>query len=403
MRVRIVTTASYPDGLAGTSRIRCYAKALLEQGDEVEVVSPRNVQPLPGRKWLFADEREGVRFRLISNREASRNRWGRYAWAYAAPVVLLLHTIATLRQSDVFFLYAGDTAATRFMMMLFLRAGGKKVILELNEYPYATEGSKITRLPGVRKVLTTFTLRAIFPLAHGAVVISKALEEVVAAYSPKAKSLRIPILAERLPLSLTGQGVQRENVYIFHAGSLSEQKDGILAVFEAFARAHHRLYDLYGIRLKFYLTNNITQPQTWQSIETILARHALQNDVVITGFCEEDELDRLVGSALALIINKPDHFQNRYNFPTKLGVYLASGRPVIFAGSGLEANHYLRHEVNAIVVPPDDSEQMAEAVVRCYCEPEFAEKIGKGGAETVEQHFYYRQYGSRLSEFLRSL
>jgi len=33
-----------------------------------------------------------------------------------------------------------QTAASRFMMMLFLRAGGKKVILELNEYSYATEG-----------------------------------------------------------------------------------------------------------------------------------------------------------------------------------------------------------------------------------------------------------------------
>lgn len=402
MRVRIVTTTSYPDGLAATSRIRCYAKALLEQGDEVEVVSPRNVQPLPGRKWFLEDEREGVRFRLISNREASRNRWGRYAWAYAAPVVLLLHTIATMRQSDVFFLYV-STAASRFLMMLFLRAGGKKVVLEVNEYPYATEGSKITRLPGVSKVLTTFTLRAIFPLAHGIVVISKALEEVAATYSPKAKRLRIPILAERLPSSPTDRGVQQEDVYIFHAGSLSEQKDGILAVFEAFARAHHRLYDLHGIRLKFYLTNSITQPQTWQSIETILARHALQDDVVITGFCEEEKLERLIGGALALIINKPDHVQNRYNFPTKLGVYLASGRPVIFAGSGLEANHYLQYEENAIVVASDDSEQMAAAVVRCYREPEFAEKIGKRGAETVEQHFYYRQHGSRLSEFIRSL
>ncbi len=402
MRVRIVTTESYPDGLASTSRIRCYAKALLEQGHEVEVVSPRNVQSLPGRKWLFENKREGVRFMLINNREASRNRWGRYAWAYAAPVMLLLHTIITMRQSDVFFLYA-STTASRFMMMLFLRAGGKKVILELNEYPCATEGSKITRLPGVRKVLTTFTLRAIFPMADGFLVISKALEEVVATYSPKAKRLRIPILAERLSLPPTDRGVQHEDVYLFHAGSLSEQKDGIVAVFEAFVHAHHRLYDWYGIRLKFYLTNNITQPQTWQSIEMILARHALQDDVVITGFCEEDELERLIGGALALLINKPDHVQNRYNFPTKLGVYLASGRPVIFAGSGLEANHYLRHEENAILVPPDDSEQMAAAVVRCFSEPGFVENIGKRGRKTVEQHFLYQQHGFRLSQLVRSL
>ena len=401
MKIRIVSLASYPEGLAATSRIRCYAKALQEQGNDIEVVAPQNVQSLAGRCWLFAGESEGIRFKLLYNREDEGNLLRRYLRTYMAPVVLFLHTIATMRKCDVFFIYA-STAMSRFLMMLILRVGGKKVVLELNEYPYATEGSKITRLPGVKSSLRAFVLHAVFPLANGFIVISKTLDEVVGKYAAKAKTLRVPILAEHLPLP-SEHMADREEAYLFHAGTLSEQKDGILAVFDAFSRAHHAINEKCGIRIKFYLTNKITQTSTWQKIEKILAKNGLQDDVIITGYCPEKQLKRLMSGALVHIINKPRHFQNHFNFPTKLGACLASGRPVILAAEGLEANRYLTDGDNALVVTPDDSEQMAKAIVRCHCEPELVARIGKRGAETVVQHFYYGRHASRMSEFIQSL
>lgn len=402
MRIRIVTTTSYPDGHAATSRIRCYAKALLEQGDHVEVVSLRNVQPLVGQKWFLEKELDGVRFRVISNQETSSNRWLRYIWASVGPVLLLLHTIGTMRKSDVFFIYSNHTL-TQLLMMVALRGAGKKVVLEVNEYPHSTEGGKISRLAPVRKFLKTFTLRGIFPIPHGIVVISKSLEEIAAQYAPRGKVLLIPILVDRLSPLLIDTRPQLKDFYLIHAGTLSEQKDGILAVVEAFARAHRALLDLHGIRLKFYLTNNITQPQTWRGIESIIDRYGLKDEVMVIGFCEEEDLENLLRNALVLIINKPDNTQNRFNFPTKLGSYLASGRPVVFAGRQVEASRYLRHEQNAIIAPADDSDQIAAAIVRCYSDKGFAEKIGTSGVETVKKHFIYDQHGPNLSQFFRSL
>ncbi|MDK9708686.1 MAG: glycosyltransferase [Desulforhopalus sp.] len=402
MKIRIVTLASFPEGLAATSRIRCYAKALQEQGDDVEVVSPKNIHLLPGRCWLFEGESEGIRFRLLCNREAKGGLWKRYLRAYMEPIVLSLYTIATMWQCDVFFIYA-NTAMSRFLMMLLLRVGGKKIVLELNEYPYATEGSRITRLPGVSYFLRAFVLHAVFPLANGFIVISQALEDVAKRYAPKTKKILVPILTEHLPSPSPKRKAGTEEVYLFHAGSLSEQKDGILAVFDAFSMAHQMLNEQYGIRLKFFLTNKVTQSSTWEGIVRILAKHGLHDAIVITGFCPERNLQGLMSGALAHIINKPKSFQNHYNFPTKLGSCLASGRPVIFAAEGLEANRYLVDGDNAFVVAPDDSEKMAKAVVRCYHERELGANIGKRGMETVEQHFHYGRHALRMNKFIRSL
>ena len=68
---------------------------------------------------------------------------------------MLFHTVITVRQSDVFFLY-NNAAFTRFLIVLFLRVFGKKVVLELNEYPFSPEGDRITQIPGVRTLMRLF-------------------------------------------------------------------------------------------------------------------------------------------------------------------------------------------------------------------------------------------------------
>ena len=39
MRIRIATTRTFPEGMASTLRIKCYAKALHEEKVSVEIIS----------------------------------------------------------------------------------------------------------------------------------------------------------------------------------------------------------------------------------------------------------------------------------------------------------------------------------------------------------------------------
>ena len=42
MKVYIVTTEPFPNGLAATGRIKCYAKALISEGVDVDCKFPQN-------------------------------------------------------------------------------------------------------------------------------------------------------------------------------------------------------------------------------------------------------------------------------------------------------------------------------------------------------------------------
>lgn len=382
--------------------MRCYAKALILEGHQVSVVSTRNAVQLPGKRYLYSGAQEDVNFTLLRNGPSNSGRLSRYLWAYLSPIALLTYTVATLRRSDVFILYF-NTAWTRFAMITVLRLFGKKVVLELNEYPYSAEGSRLTRLPFVRPLLRQFVFRAIFPIAPNFIVISKALEHLVATRAPKAATLQVPILAEDRPVQVPWPDIDKNDIYIFHAGTLSEQKDGIYAVFKAFTRAHHELFERHSVRLKFLLTNNMTQPELWARINELLVRNNVEDYVAVTGFCSDDELDQYLRGALALIVNKPKNLQNDHNFPTKLTKYLASGRPVILAAEKTEANRFLDDKVNAITVAPNDSTAISEALVHCFENPAAAREIGQAGSAVCEERFFYARHAQRLSEFMHSL
>lgn len=403
MRVRIITTTTYPDGMAATSRIRCYAKALQEEELQIEVVATNGLSPQPGKRFILKGEHENIPFTLLLNMAKFGNRWLNYAWSSIKTFLLVFHTIFTMHRFDVCIIYVSD-AWPKVLLLPFLKIADKKIVLELNEYPYAAEGNKITRYTPVKRYLRWITFTFIFPMLDGVLAISERLEQTANHNTKKAYILSIPILTDKLrKIEKTDKKLKISKPYLFHAGSLSEQKDGIVEVFEAFALAHQKLKEKHGCELTFYLTNNTTQPETWQKIETILEEYGVEEFVKVTGYLSEEELKEYESGALALILNKPSTFQNLYNFPTKLSSYLSSGSPVIVAANDLELNRFLKQGKNAFVVAPDNSTAMAEEVMECYEDPFKAKQIVEEGVKTVEQNFYYMRHSRRLADFIRSI
>jgi len=277
---------------------------------------------------------------------------------------------------------------------------GKKIIVEVNEYPYSTEGNKFTRITIIRKTLRWATLRWVIPKMDGIVVISENLKEVVNQYAPSVPVLKVPILVDVSRGYFTSfEKSPHSHPYLFHAGSLSVQKDGIIKVIEAYAKAA-TLLKKSSIQLDLVLTNKKTFPKIWQSIEKILIEYNLIDRMKITGYLSETELHDYIQHASALLINKPSTFQNKYNFPTKLGDYLLSGRPVILAAEGIEANNYIYNKVNGFVVPPDDVEKIKNTLIWLFQNPLKANDIGKVGRQTAIDYFDYRKNSLQIKSFM---
>ena len=89
-------------------------------------------------------------------------------------------------------------------------------------------------------------------------------------------------------------------------------------------------------------------------------------------------------------------------FPNKLGEYLAVGRPVVVTSVG-DIPKYLTHEVDALLVPPDDLETFAVAVIRILRDPEFGDNIGSEGRRLARRLSHADVVAGRAAEFLTTV
>jgi glycosyltransferase involved in cell wall biosynthesis len=401
-RVRIITLDTYPKGMANTYRINCYAKSLILANHDVDVVSPISHSKCKGAVFNYKNHIDDIPYTIVWNIRKPKFKLLAYIIAELKSYWLLIHSIRTSRQFDVLWIFPLGFIPN-LILVTWLRLIGKKVILELNEYPYSTEGNAYTRIPWVKRILLNGTLKLIFPKFHGIVVISENLDIVVSQVSRRIKTLKVPILLDNSKGNSDEKRIMDrplKHQYVFHAGSLSEQKDGIISFVKAYIQAAVKLRN-EGIKFYLVLTNNSSH--VWNKIENLIIVSGLSDQLIITGFLDEVDLLKWMRHSDVLVINKPYSFQNIYNFPTKLGDYLLSGRPVIVAAEGLELNKYLSTHTDCILVKPNDTKALSDAIIELVKNPKLAEKIGKMGKELAKNNFDFTVHVQRISGFISSL
>ena len=121
-----------------------------------------------------------------------------------------------------------------------------------------------------------------------------------------------------------------------------------------------------------------------------------------TGYISDEELKENLSKASLVIINKYPNQQNTYCFSTKLGEYLAAGKPVIITNVG-EAMNWLKDGESAYIVEPNDTDSLAKAIVDAFNNSEKRKMIGINGQKICKECFDYRNYGAKLQHFFNSI
>ena len=186
--------------------------------------------------------------------------------------------------------------------------------------------------------------------------------------------------------------------YIFHSGTLYEQKDGFVGMLEAFGKAKQKL----NSPLKFISTGHVEGSRHEHEIIRVINQYHIENDVMFTGSLSNDELKAKLQGAALVIINKYKTQQNHYCFSTKLGEYLAAAKPVIITRVG-EAMNWLTDGKDCIIVEPEDNNALADAIVEAVSQLATMRNIGKNGQSMCRHAFDYRNYGKVLVDFFTSL
>ena len=125
------------------------------------------------------------------------------------------------------------------------------------------------------------------------------------------------------------------------------------------------------------------------------------NNVQFRGFLPKDQMQNDIAGADVLLGSLPDlpHFMRYGMISSKLLDYLSANRPVIFA-TGVK-NHLLTLAGAGFVVPPKDSEALADTILKvASMSPEDRSCLGANGLKYIRENHDVKMLADRLASII---
>ncbi len=186
-----------------------------------------------------------------------------------------------------------------------------------------------------------------------------------------------------------------KNPYIAYVGSMNDLKDGVSILISAFEEIKNTFneYTLYLIGPYDYDTPNHLR---------IIEQKGLKNRVFWMNVYGRDKIPNIICNADLLVLPRPDSKQAQGGFPTKLGEYLATGKPVCATRVG-EIPNYLTDNQSIFFAEPGSVESFAKAMERALSNTDNAIFVGANGRKVAEKEFNKITQAKNLFDFLKEL
>lgn len=384
MHFAIVTAFHYPDGGPTVARHLALASGLAANGHCVTFILLKQAE-FPALDIA----NDLVRWTTIATTR-SKSRLG---WRLGALRRLnaALEAIAVSSRVDVLFLVDRDPILMEGTLRIAKRTG-VLALHELNEYPDVvglTERSRAARVVFLKHHL---------PALDGILVISSALNSYVARRTNTPTLLLGPIVDlavnTRLPrLKLSGVLVAG------YAGSLSQKKDGVLYLLRAVAGAAQRLAPQIDLQVVIIGdTSSVAGKAAIQEAKLL----GIADRVKFRGQVPHARVRDHLAGCHVLVLPRPASRQASGGFPTKLGEYLSTARPVITTTVG-DIPSYLRHRDTCLMVPPDDIGALQSSLLEIALNYPDAHAMGERGRMLVERSFAATIQAPKVVSFVEHL
>ncbi|GAA6525252.1 glycosyltransferase [Intrasporangium sp. DVR] len=150
------------------------------------------------------------------------------------------------------------------------------------------------------------------------------------------------------------------------------------------------------------VTVEIIGPARDEESHRILDDAQARGDLRLHGFVANETALRLVSGSLAGLSLLRDEPNYRHSTPTKVYEYLAHGVPVVTTPLPL-ARDLVEASTGGLVVPFDDAEAVADAVLRLWNHPEEAARMGASGHSYARAHHDWRSTKDAFVEAVRAV
>ena len=273
-----------------------------------------------------------------------------------------------------------------------------KLFIEMSEFldiHRYNKGNFLQRWQGDAKQ-RLFEQKAYFAYDGMALMTQTLVKHYQAFPNPQPKLLHLPMTVDLERFQGQKEPLPEfQSPYIAFVGVMNDAKDGVSNLIKAF----NSIKDKFP-SYKVYLVGgwNYDTPIHLQLIKDF----GLEERFFWMKEYPRDRIPNIICNADLLVLPRPDSKQAQGGFPTKLGEYLATGKPVCASRVG-EIPDYLTDNESVFFAEPGAVESFAEAMERALGDCENAKRVGARGRKVAEEHFNKDIQAKKLFDFLEEL
>lgn len=175
---------------------------------------------------------------------------------------------------------------------------------------------------------------------------------------------------------------------------MGSNKDGLEDLLEAF-----RIFSKLNHIINLCLLGN-ADDEVLANLKTKVKELGIINRVIFTGYIEHKKMPMYLSNAEVLLLARPKNKQAEGGFPSKLGEYLSTGKPVLVTTVG-EIPTYVKDGETGYLSEPENPKLFAEKLNFIFENYSQAQKVGKAGQRLAKIEFDYSVQAKRLLIFLR--
>ncbi|MFZ5516791.1 MAG: glycosyltransferase family 4 protein [Candidatus Zhuqueibacterota bacterium] len=278
---------------------------------------------------------------------------------------------------DFVIFYARKTQ-TLFLLGLICRSLKIKTAVELCEWPESfIRKSKFQTY--IKKIYSI----NVFKWVDSAIVISTFLAKKVQEYESQSgrscPSFLLPILVRKSEF-VNGMKTSANGNSIVFCGNLD-----YIELIEFLFDSIQVLIDS-DIDFKLVIIGSADIPGNLEKLKSKATEKNLEKYVYFTGYISKRELLNYYREASVLAIPLPSGIRSEARFPTKIGEYLISGRPIVTTKVG-DIPKYMKNLETCFMVEPDSPYLYGEALRMALNDKPFAEKIAERGKQVAVGYF----------------
>ena len=406
MRILIYSYNYYPEPIGIAPLMTELAEGMVKRGHEVRVITAMpwypegEIKPEYRGKLFSTEEINGVKVQrcyIWTRRE--RNVLNRAAFELSFMVLSLIQAFRGWRPDVIFLTVPGlPVAVSAAILSTIYRS---PIVLNLQDIlPDAAVHVgliKNNKIITVLKYLERFAYNISTKIS---VIADGFTKNILAKGVGLEKIIEIPNwvdinFIEPLPKdnnSFRLKNNLQEKFVVMYSGNIALTQ-GLETVIDASSRLKH--FPNIAIVI-------IGEAKALKRLEKYCQKNAVDN-VTLLSFEPRAKLPEMLAAAdVGLVIQKKNVLD--FNMPSKIQVLLASGRAIVGSvpSTGTAASA-LRKSGAGVIVPPEEPQALADAIVKLYRDCSLAERLGRQGRIYAEQNYAFELALDRYEQLFISV